>query len=69
MSTRFVDNVTPLDAETLNQFEDDLRKYAEEQAKESASETILGCVKIWAEGKLLIVFMNIFGKKTTTKGN
>lgn len=55
MSTRFVDNVTPLDAETLNQFEDDMRKYAEEQAQAPASKTVLGCVKVWAEGSTLYI--------------
>lgn len=29
MSNRFVDEVTPLNAETLNQFEDDLKDYAD----------------------------------------
>ncbi len=55
MSTRFVDNVTPLDAKTLNQFEDDMRQYAEEQVKAPASETVLGSVKVWAEGSTLYI--------------
>ena len=35
MSNRFVDNVTPLNAATLNQFEDDLKAYVNDTIKQS----------------------------------
>ncbi len=57
MSNRFIDNVTPLDASTLNKFEDDLKAFAEKtvQTNESApaSQTKLGGVKIWLDGSVL----------------
>ena len=51
MADRFQDNVTPLDAATLNQFEDDMR----EAAKEPASQTDFGSVKIWVSGSTLYI--------------
>ena len=51
MSNRFVDNETPLDAATLNQFEDDMK----EAAKEPASQTKFGSIKIWVSGSTLYI--------------
>ena len=56
MSNRFVDNVTPLNAETLNGFEEDLKEYTDEQVAEilkPATQTVLGGVKIWVSGTTL----------------
>jgi hypothetical protein len=54
MSNRFVDNVTPLDAATLNQFEEDMKQYAEEQAEtKAATQTSIGGIKIWVSGTVL----------------
>ena len=54
--SRFVDNVTPLNAETLNQFEEDMKEYAEEQAEiPAASQANLGGVKIWISGTTLYI--------------
>ena len=50
MANRFQDNVTPLDAATLNKFEDDMKQYAEDQSKEPASQNQFGCVKNWTSG-------------------
>lgn len=55
MSNRFTDNVTPLDAATLNQFEEDMKQYAEEQAAKPASQTAFGSVKIWVSGSTLYI--------------
>ena len=51
MSDRFVDDVTLLDAETLNQFEEDMKA----AAKEPASQTQFGSVKIWVSGNTLYI--------------
>lgn len=51
MADRFQDNVTPLDAATLNQFEDDMR----EAAKEPATQSEFGSVKIWTSGSTLYI--------------
>lgn len=55
MSNRFTDNVTPLDAATLNQFENDLTALIEETGKwkfyawtyksECSSDKVVSCVK------------------------
>ena len=59
MSNRFTDNVTPLNAATLNQFEEDMKQYAEEQGEMSAgSQTKLGGVKIWVSGTTLYISTN-----------
>lgn len=55
MSNRFIDNVTSLDAATLNQFEEDMKEYAEEKAAEPASQTKFGSVKIWTSGTTLYI--------------
>lgn len=55
MSNRFVDNETPLNAETLNQFEEDMKQYAEEQANEPATQNQIGGVKIWVSGNTLYI--------------
>ena len=55
MADRFQDNVTPLDAATLNKFEDDMKQYAEDQCKEPASQNQFGSVKIWTSGSTLYI--------------
>lgn len=55
MSERFIDNITPLDAATLNKFEDDMKQYAEDQVKEPASQNQFGSVKIWTSGSTLYI--------------
>lgn len=56
MSNRFVDNVTPLDAATLNKFEEDMKQYADDKAEMApASQTTLGGVKIWVSGSTLYI--------------
>lgn len=51
MADRFIDNVTPLDAATLNQFEEDMK----EVAKEPATQTQFGSIKIWVSGNVLYI--------------
>jgi len=59
MSNRFEDNKTPLDAAILNQFEEDMKRYAENQAgTKAASQTNLGGVKIWVSGTVLYISTN-----------
>ncbi len=53
MSNRFVDNVTPLDAEILNKFEEDLKTYADERQIVTATRTTKGGIKIWMDGATL----------------
>lgn len=57
MSNRFVDNVTPLNAATLNQFEEDMKQYADshEITVTPANQTTLGGVKIWLSGTTLYI--------------
>ena len=55
MSDRFIDNVTPLNAETLNKFEEDMKQYASEQMGEPASQTSFGSIKIWVIGSTLYI--------------
>lgn len=55
MSNRFEDNVTPLDAATLNQFEEDMKEYAKEQAETPASQKTFGSVKVWTSGNTLYI--------------
>lgn len=55
MSNRFEDNVTPLDAATLNQFEEDMKEYAKEKAETPASQTVFGAVKIYTSGSTLYI--------------
>ena len=59
MSDIFVDNVTPLNAETLNQFEEYLKQYAKDQAAIPASQNTFGSVKIWVEGTTLNISTNL----------
>lgn len=54
MSDRFVDNVTLLNAATLNKFEEDMK----EAAKEPATQTQFGSVKIWVSGSTLYISTN-----------
>lgn len=59
MSNRFVDNVTPLDGATLNQFEEDMKRYVEEQSEpQAATQTSIGGVKIWISGTVLNISTN-----------
>lgn len=55
MSNRFVDNVTPLNAEILNQFEEDMKRYTDNHEVEisPANQTTIGGVKIWLVGTTL----------------
>ncbi len=55
MSNRFEDNVTPLDAATLNEFEEEMKEYAKEQAEKPASQTVFGSVKVWVSGSTLYI--------------
>ena len=55
MSDRFIDNVTPLNAETLNKFEEDMKQYVSEQMGEPASQTSFGSIKIWVSGSTLYI--------------
>lgn len=55
MSNRFVDNVTPLNAATLNKFEEDLTNMLKDQSAEVpvASQAVVGGAKIWLTGTTL----------------
>lgn len=53
MSDRFTDNVTQLNAATLNQFEEDMKEYADDVP--AGTQTKLGGVKIWVSGSTLYI--------------
>lgn len=55
MSNRFIDNVTQLNAATLNKFEDDMKQCAESHEIEPASQNTVGGVKIWTSGGTLYI--------------
>ena len=57
MSNRFIDNETPLNAATLNQFEEDMVNMIEQNQAilSPASETTLGGIKIWVSGTTLYI--------------
>ncbi len=60
MSNRFVDNVTPLDAATLNGLEEDLKELIEQATPQvpTASQTVRGGIKIWVSGTTLNISTN-----------
>ena len=58
MSNRFVDNVTQLNATTLNKLEDDLKDYADNKASSTATQYTAGVIKIWASGNTLYIKTN-----------
>ena len=62
MSNRFVDNVTPLNAETLNQFEEDMKQYTDTKVASitipTANQSTPGGIKIWVSGTTLNISTN-----------
>lgn len=56
-NSRFEDGVTLLDEDTLNQFETDMKQYADDAVDNmhAGTQTKLGGVKIWVSGSTLYI--------------